>query len=153
MLYCAEQVRAVGLAAKPELNGRLGTVKKYDEPKLRVGVEFAAPYGLVSKFATKPPNHRPCQRPQPTFLTPAARSPLVVVLASVSPPDCPWLAPPLMVHGSLSLLSSRLNGLCQLALKHCNLEMADGGETRAKMLLEKYERKGKGKPGGPGGGA
>jgi hypothetical protein len=34
-------VRATGLEAKPELNGRLGIVKKYDEPKLRVGVEFA----------------------------------------------------------------------------------------------------------------
>ncbi len=42
------QVRAVGLAAKPELNGRLGIVKKYDEPKLRVGVEFAPPFGLLS---------------------------------------------------------------------------------------------------------
>ena len=42
------QVRATGLAAKPELNGRLGTVKKYDEAKLRVGVEFAAPFGLLS---------------------------------------------------------------------------------------------------------
>jgi len=67
------KVRAVGLAAKPELNGLLGTVKKYDEPKLRVGVEFAQPFGLLS-------------------------------------------------------------------LKHVNVEMADGGDARASMLLEKYER-------------
>jgi hypothetical protein len=41
-------VRAVGLAAKPELNGRVGTVVKYDEARSRVGVEFAAPHGLLS---------------------------------------------------------------------------------------------------------
>ena len=41
-------VKAVNLAAKPELNGRVGTVTKYDESKLRVGVEFAAPFGLLS---------------------------------------------------------------------------------------------------------
>ena len=67
------QVRAVDLAAKPELNGRLGIVKKYDEVKLRVGVEFAAPFGLLS-------------------------------------------------------------------IKHSNLEMADSGEQRADMLLQKYQR-------------
>ena len=42
------KVRAVGLAAKPELNGRVGTVAKHDEAKLRVGVEFAPPHGLLS---------------------------------------------------------------------------------------------------------
>ena len=42
------KVRAEGLAAKPELNGRVGTVVKYDESKLRVGIEFAPPYGLLS---------------------------------------------------------------------------------------------------------
>lgn len=42
------EVRAVGLAAKPELNGRKGTVQKYDEAKLRVGVEFAPPFGLLA---------------------------------------------------------------------------------------------------------
>ena len=68
------QVKAVNLAAKPELNGRLGTVKKYDEAKLRVGVEFVAPFGLLS-------------------------------------------------------------------IKHTNLEMADGGEERSRMLLAKHERK------------
>lgn len=41
------QVRAFGLS-KPELNDRVGVVKKYDEAKLRVGVEFAAPFGLLS---------------------------------------------------------------------------------------------------------
>ena len=66
------QVRANGLK-KAELNGRLGTVKRYDEEQLRVGVEFAAPFGLLS-------------------------------------------------------------------LKHTNLEMADGGAERSKMLLAKYER-------------
>lgn len=72
------QVRAVDLAAKPELNGRLGTVRRYDESKLRVGVEFAAPFGLLS-------------------------------------------------------------------LKHTNVEMADGGEARATMLLAKHERRSKGR--------
>ena len=72
------QVKAVGLAAKPELNGRLGTVAKYDEAKLRVGVQFAPPFGLLS-------------------------------------------------------------------LKHSNVEMADGGEARASMLLAKYDRQRKGK--------
>ena len=67
------EVEVVGLQSKPELNGRLGHVKKYDEAKLRVGVEFAAPFGLLS-------------------------------------------------------------------LKHTNIEMADGGEERAGMLLQKYER-------------
>mmetsp|Transcript_22978 Transcript_22978/g.58470 ORF Transcript_22978/g.58470 Transcript_22978/m.58470 type:complete len:303 (+) Transcript_22978:103-1011(+) len=42
------KVMASGLAAKPELNGRIGTVVKYDAAKLRVGVEFAAPFGLLS---------------------------------------------------------------------------------------------------------
>ena len=42
------QVQAIGLSAKPELNGLVGTVIKYDEPKLRVGVEFPQPFGLLS---------------------------------------------------------------------------------------------------------
>ena len=42
------QVRACNLAAKPELNGRVGVVVKYDEAKLRVGVEFPPPYGLLA---------------------------------------------------------------------------------------------------------
>lgn len=42
------KVEASGLAAKPELNGRIGVVTKYDEAKLRIGVEFAPPYGLLS---------------------------------------------------------------------------------------------------------
>jgi hypothetical protein len=42
------KVQAHGLAAKPELNGLTGTVKKYDEPKLRIGVEFPPPYGVLS---------------------------------------------------------------------------------------------------------
>jgi len=42
------KVKAEGLAAKPELNGRVGVVTKYDEARLRVGVEFAPPYGLLS---------------------------------------------------------------------------------------------------------
>ena len=41
-------VKACNLAAKPEVNGRVGTVVKYDEAKLRIGVEFAQPYGLLS---------------------------------------------------------------------------------------------------------
>lgn len=41
-------VKAHNLAAKPELNGRVGTVVKYDEAKLRIGVEFAQPFGLLS---------------------------------------------------------------------------------------------------------
>ncbi len=41
-------MQAANLAAKPELNGRVGVVTKYDEAKLRVGVEFAQPYGLLS---------------------------------------------------------------------------------------------------------
>ena len=66
------QVRAFGLS-KAELNDRVGVVTKYDEAKLRVGVQFAAPFGLLS-------------------------------------------------------------------IKHCNLAMADGGEARGKMLLEKYDK-------------
>ena len=42
------KVKADGLAAKPELNGRVGTVVKYDEGKGRVGVEFAPPFGILS---------------------------------------------------------------------------------------------------------
>ena len=42
------KVMARGLEAKPELNGRTGVVKKYDEKKLRIGVEFAPPFGLLS---------------------------------------------------------------------------------------------------------
>ena len=42
------KVTATNLAAKPEINGRVGTVVKYDEAKLRVGVEFAEPFGLLS---------------------------------------------------------------------------------------------------------
>jgi len=46
------KVKAMGLEAKPELNGRPGKVVKYDEAKLRVGVEFAKPFGLLSLKAT-----------------------------------------------------------------------------------------------------
>ena len=42
------QVKAWDLQGKPELNGRVGTVTKYDEKKLRIGVQFAEPYGLLS---------------------------------------------------------------------------------------------------------
>jgi len=42
------KLKAVNLEAKPQLNGLVGTVKKYDEAKLRVGVEFAPPFGLLS---------------------------------------------------------------------------------------------------------
>lgn len=41
------RVKAVG-TSKEELNGRSGTVTKYDVVKGRVGVEFAQPYGLLS---------------------------------------------------------------------------------------------------------
>ena len=41
-------VRACGIAAKPELNGKVGTVRRHDEAKLRVGVEFPPPVGLLS---------------------------------------------------------------------------------------------------------
>jgi len=41
-------VRPRRLKGQPELNGRMGTVVKYDEAKLRVGVEFPAPMGVVS---------------------------------------------------------------------------------------------------------
>ena len=42
------QVRARGLGSRPELNGRTCTVVDYDEPKLRVGVDLAAPSGRLS---------------------------------------------------------------------------------------------------------
>ena len=48
MHKAGDVVRVDGLMSKPELNGKLGTVVEYDEPKLRVGVEFAPPHGLVS---------------------------------------------------------------------------------------------------------
>lgn len=41
-------MRASGLTGRTELNGRTGTVTKYDESSLRVGVQFAPPYGLLS---------------------------------------------------------------------------------------------------------
>mmetsp|Transcript_11220 Transcript_11220/g.22683 ORF Transcript_11220/g.22683 Transcript_11220/m.22683 type:complete len:399 (-) Transcript_11220:418-1614(-) len=42
------KVQATGLSAKPELNGLTGVVTKYDEPKLRIGVQFPPPYGLLA---------------------------------------------------------------------------------------------------------
>jgi hypothetical protein len=42
------KVRACNLAAKPELNGCVGVVAKYDEAKLRVGVVFDPPHGLLA---------------------------------------------------------------------------------------------------------
>ena len=42
------QVRASGLASRPELNGRTCTVVDYDEPKLRVGVDFGGGVGRLS---------------------------------------------------------------------------------------------------------
>jgi len=42
------KVQATGLTAKPELNGLVGVVIKYDEPKLRIGVQFPPPYGLLA---------------------------------------------------------------------------------------------------------
>ncbi|KAL1496298.1 hypothetical protein AB1Y20_016260 [Prymnesium parvum] len=41
------RVKAVGVS-KEELNGRVGTVEKYDLARGRVGVLFAQPYGLLS---------------------------------------------------------------------------------------------------------
>jgi len=42
------KVKAVGLNARPELNGKRGLVVRYDEPKRRVGVEFPRPIGVIS---------------------------------------------------------------------------------------------------------
>lgn len=41
-------VRPRGLEGRAELNGRSGNVVRYDEGKLRVGVEFPHPTGVVS---------------------------------------------------------------------------------------------------------
>ena len=45
------RVKAEGVS-KEELNGRTGTVAKYDISKGRVGVEFAQPFGLLSLKAS-----------------------------------------------------------------------------------------------------
>lgn len=42
------RLRAANLGSKPELNGKVGTVVKYDETKGRVGVEFPSPFGVLS---------------------------------------------------------------------------------------------------------
>jgi hypothetical protein len=41
-------VRPRGLEGRAELNGKSGIVVRYDEGKLRVGVEFPRPAGIVS---------------------------------------------------------------------------------------------------------
>jgi hypothetical protein len=41
-------VKPRGLEGRAELNGRSGTVVRYNEAKLRVGVEFPHPTGIVS---------------------------------------------------------------------------------------------------------
>jgi len=42
------KVKAQGLSARAELNGKWGLVARYDEAKGRVGVEFPRPHGLLS---------------------------------------------------------------------------------------------------------